>query len=70
MAKPWDAVVRERLIEAQTNLASALRAECERGEMTEEQLDFILDLFANLDDYGEDEALAQLQAWLEWRNGG
>jgi hypothetical protein len=61
--------LRQQLIQIQVTLCECLRQEYERGEMTADQFEWIIDYYANLDQYDEEEALAQLEAWFTWRNG-
>lgn len=60
--------IRSQLVQLESTMAQGLIAECERGQMSPEQLDWILEFFASLDLYDEAEAAAQLEAWACWRD--
>ena len=55
-------------IRLQITLGEAMEAEYKRGQMTQEQLDFILEWMANVPDMTQEEAKAQLEAWFRWRD--
>lgn len=56
------------LIRLQVRFGELMAANCERGEMTREQLDFILEWSAGLPEMTQEEAKAQLEAWCQWRD--
>lgn len=65
---PMEPFLLEQMMQLEVTMAEVLTAECERGQMTEDQLEFILDLFANLDQYEDAELQAQFDAWCLWRD--
>lgn len=53
-------------IRLQVRFGEWMRSVYERGGMTKEQLEFILDWSSNLPDMPLEEANTQLEAWFSW----